>query len=124
VSDGKTSLVTDQSLSRWWTFAGSLVNACFTDAATKSDYRLRCDDFSVQIEPSHGAREQIRQILESVLGQTVTLPSESMEQTAERIKFIDCVPPPLRHQMISARQKPLGDCEKIAKQPVSEVIVQ
>jgi len=125
VSDGKTSLVTDQSSSRWWTFAGSLVNACFTNAATKSDYRLRCDDFSVQIEPSHGAREQIRQqILESVLEHTVTLPSELMEQTAARIKFIDCVPPPLRHQMISARQMSLGDCEKIARQPVSEVIVQ
>jgi ATP-dependent Lhr-like helicase len=124
VSDGKTSLVTDQSSSRWWTFGGSLVNACFMNTATKTGYRLRCDDFSVQIEPSHGAREQIRQILESVLGRAVTLPSGLMDRTAERTKFIDCVPPPLRYHMISAREMPLGDCEKIARQRVSEVILR
>jgi ATP-dependent Lhr-like helicase len=55
VSDGKTSLVTGQSSSRWWTFAGPLFNARFANAATKSGYQLRCGDFSVQIEPSHGA---------------------------------------------------------------------
>jgi len=119
VSNGKTSLVTDQSSSRWWTFAGSLVNACLATARPETDHKMRFDDFAIHLESSIGAADVIRQIRESVCSGDLMLPIEVIKQSADRIKFIDCVPPSLRQKMLRVRQTPLADCEKIARQTVS-----
>jgi ATP-dependent Lhr-like helicase len=122
VNEGETSLVTDQFASRWWTFAGSLVNACFGNAFIETGYRIRFDDFAVRIEPANGAANLIRKISKSVRERPVLLATQAVEQMADRIKFVDCVPPLLRYAMVSARQMRVDDCEQIANQPVTEVM--
>ena len=124
LGEGKTSLVAHGSSLRWWTFAGSLVNACLATMLSEAGCEAHVDDFALRLESCAGAERSIHQLRQSLCQGIATTPENALKESADRIKFIDCVPPPLRHQMISARQMPLGDCEQIARQPVSEVIVQ
>ena len=124
VSGGETSLVMDQSASRWWTFAGSLVNACFADALGATGHRTSFDDFSVRIETSNSSPDLIRTALESSRKRQIPVAAEAAEHLAEKIKFIDSVPPSLRYKTISARRSRSADYLLIADQPVRAVRIR
>jgi ATP-dependent Lhr-like helicase len=119
-----TSLVRDRSSLRWWTFAGSLVNACLAHLLGGTDHGGRFDDFAVELESAIGAPDVRGRVAESVLGGALVGRSEALAQSTERVKFIDCVPAPLRLRMGSARRTPLADCQKIAEQPVFRVTLR
>ncbi len=118
-----TSLVRDQSGVRWWTCGGTLVNACFANALVGSNSAARFDDFSVSIEKAESSAEDLRsRLLESAFCEAVRIPEKMGQTIAEKLKFIECVPPLLRYKMIAARHTPMADLEWIANQPIRTVI--
>ena len=121
----KTSVVRDSSGVRWWTFGGTLANACFTNALAGSRCAARFDDFSVSMGEGEGGAEQaVMRILGAARQDAVMIPEELAETMADKLKFIDCVPPALRYKMMAARQTPNEELHRIANQPVTTVVLR
>ena len=121
VSDGTTSLISDMSGLRWWTFAGVLVNAMLANALAESGCRARFDDYSLGIDRACDRAEAFGRMLALAKDGRVKIPADLVTQIAQRIKFIDCVPPPLRYKMVSTRQSAQRDVQETASQPVTPV---
>ena len=121
LGEGKTSLVAHGSSLRWWTFAGSLVNACLATMLSEAGCEAHVDDFALRLESCAGAERSIHQIRRSLCQGIATTPENALKESADRIKFIDCVPAALRQRMIRERQIPLVDCEKIARQTIAKI---
>jgi ATP-dependent Lhr-like helicase len=121
LTQGKTSLVADGSSLRWWTFAGSLVNACLATMLSEAGCEARFDDFALRLESCAGAERSIHQLRQSLCQGIATTPENALKESVDRIKFIDCVPAALRQRMMRERQIPLVDCEKIARQMIAKV---
>jgi len=121
LTQGKTSLVADGSSLRWWTFAGSLVNACLATMLSEAGCEARFDDFALRLESCAGAERSIHQLRQSLCQGIATTPENALNESVDRIKFIDCVPAALRQRMIRERQIPLVDCEKIARQTIAKI---
>jgi len=73
------------------------------------------------LESPTNAEKSIGQISESIRKGTLMIVEKDLNESVHRIKFLDCVPPALRQSMIRVREVRLGDCETIARQPVSRV---
>ena len=119
---GETSLVQEDSVTRWWTFAGALANGVLANALRDGGCKSTFDDFSLNLGTTRRADAAVSLARETA-GQTApAIPSEGVEGLSNSIKFISCVPPPLRYRMVSARQVPREDVAAVVTQPVCTVI--
>jgi len=98
---GRTSVVSEPTRSRWWTWAGQRTNATLSDAL--GDLAVtRGDDLSIGLEPVPDAMQAIRARLASLRPDALPTPSVAVE-FAENMKFSDCLPPALALEV--ARQR-------------------
>ncbi|MDB4947825.1 MAG: Lhr-like helicase [Gemmatimonadetes bacterium] len=117
VREGVTTVIRshDRGDSEWWTFAGGRYNA----AAAKllGPPTSTFDDFSIRsprIVPD--AAEQARATADALNAEAAA--GGIHELTEDSVKFITCVPPPLRRRTAAARYAPLEEARSVAQEEI------
>jgi ATP-dependent Lhr-like helicase len=124
VTDGKTSFVTENARSRWWTFAGARVNSAFAVALQEAGTKVGFDDFALSLGETKAGREVIGRVLRRMPGSKYLVPPGGVERMAATMKFAGCVPPSLRAKMVSTRQTADADVRTIAGQRLNTVTLR
>jgi len=86
-----------------WTFAGLLANVWLADAVAG----LRCgtrqrDNLAIRLADGVTARD-LRRALEATDLTRLSLPPSIAADAVDRLKFADCLPPTLAHQVVASR---------------------
>jgi ATP-dependent helicase Lhr and Lhr-like helicase len=100
----QTSLVTENSQTRWWTFGGLLANSGLAAMLREAGVRVgRADNFAIRIEDSAAAAQwdSITNDLRSVAPEHIVTPVDP--KALSQLKFSECLPRELGSKELEAR---------------------
>jgi ATP-dependent helicase Lhr and Lhr-like helicase len=100
----QTSLVTENSQTRWWTFGGLLANSGLAAMLREAGVRVgRADNFAIRIEDSVAVAQwdSIINNLRSVAPENIVTPVEP--KALSQLKFSECLPRELGSKELEAR---------------------
>jgi ATP-dependent Lhr-like helicase len=100
----ETSLATENSKTRWWTFGGLLANSCLAAMLREAGVRVgRADNFAIRIEDSAAVAkwDSITDNLRSIKPEHLVTPVDP--KALSQLKFSECLPRELASKELEAR---------------------
>jgi hypothetical protein len=118
----RTSLTQPNSFLYWWTFGGLLLNGVLAEKLQGRGYDATSfDDLRVRVSGSIDVSDLSSLLRQLASSKTCMFSKHVARRSVDRLKFIECVPAPLREKLEAQRFSVRGALVAIAAQPVAVV---
>ncbi len=118
----RTSLTQPNSFLYWWTFGGLLLNGVLAEKLQGRGYDATSfDDLRVRVSGSIDVSDLSSLLRQLASSRTCMFSKHVARRSVDRLKFIECVPAPLREKLEAQRFSVRGALVAIAAQPVAVV---